>query len=632
MDKKSLLGLLLIGIILFGFTWYTGRQQKKYQEERARLDSIARLNTVRSAQDTLSFRPDTLSTTDFSEEGKANALAANLGEMLVAAQNGEEKNFTLSNDVMQIDFSSLGGKIDNVTLKEYKRYNGGALEMFRPGSERFDMRFFIKRNFHDAEINTGSYHFVCDLPADTAWREGEKSKSVSMKLYMDSTAYLEYLYTIYRDQYMIDFDVRFVDMQNLLSNQTDFTFEWENVSQKNEKGFDNENNYTTISYHFPGEKSIEDLGMAKAGGTKSEDISSRVQWIAFKQQFFSSVMIADDDFQNALLNYYTYQPGQELIKKFQAQLSVPFVPNQSEYGFQFYFGPNKYSILDQYDIGLERLVPLGWGIVGWVNRWFVIPVFDFLNRFIGNFGWIILILTILVKVIISPLTYKSYLSSAKMRLIKPEVDELNAKYPKQEDAMKKQQAMMDLYKRAGINPMSGCIPMLIQFPILVAMFRFFPASIELRGERFLWADDLSSYDSILNLPFNIPWYGNHVSLFALLMAAALFVYSWINFKQNAAAQPQMAGMKFMMLYLMPILMLLWFNNYASGLCYYYFLSNLITIGQMYLIRYFVDDEKLHQQMLENAKKPKKKSKFQERYEAALKQQQEMQRRQAKSRR
>ena len=257
----------------------------------------------------------------------------------------------------------------------------------------------------------------------------------------------------------------------------------------------------------------------------------------------------------------------------------------------------------------------------------MIPVFDFLRNYISNFGIIILILVILVKLVIFPLTYKSYVSMAKMRLIKPKVDELNKKYPKQEDAMKRQQATMELYRKAGINPMGGCIPMLIQLPILIALFRFFPASIELREQPFLWADDLSSYDSVLNLPFSIPFYGDHVSLFALLMAVSLFGYSWYNYQQTASSQPQMAGMKFMMLYLMPIRMLLWFNSYSSGLCYYYLLSNLITIGQTLVIRRMVDDEKIHAIMEANAarKSKGKKSKFQQRYEELLRQQEEQQR-------
>ena len=321
------------------------------------------------------------------------------------------------------------------------------------------------------------------------------------------------------------------------------------------------------------------------------------------------------------------------MKDFSAQMAVPYTIQNDTYDFAFYFGPNKYAILKKVTdpsgeaLHLERLIPLGWGIFGWVNRWFVIPVFDFLRNYIGSFGIIILILAVLVKVIISPLTYKSYVSMAKMRIIKPEVDELAKKYPKPEDAMKRQQATMELYKKAGINPMGGCIPLLIQMPIIIAMFRFFPASIELREQPFLWADDLSSYDSILQLPFKIPFYGDHVSLFALLMTAALFIFSYINYQQTSSSQPQMAGMKFMMVYLMPLMMLFWFNSYSSGLCYYYFLANVLTIGQTLLIRRLVDDEKIHAVMKANAAKRGnggKKSKFQLKYEQMMQQQEAMQ--------
>ena len=368
--------------------------------------------------------------------------------------------------------------------------------------------------------------------------------------------------------------------------------------------------------------------------SRTKEVTSAVNWVAFKQQFFSSVFIAPQNVSYASMGFTTAQPGSGYIKDFTARMTVPYTPQTEGYDFAFYFGPNKYSILrkvtlgeEEEEIALERLIPLGWGIFGWINRWCVIPVFDFLRNFIGSFGIIILILAVLIRLVISPMTYKSYVSMAKMRLIKPQVDELTKKYPKQEDAMKRQQATMELYKKAGINPMGGCIPMLIQMPILIAMFRFFPASIELRDQHFLWADDLSSYDSVLNLPFSIPFYGDHVSLFALLMALSTFAYSYYNYQQTASSQPQMAGMKFMMVYMMPIMLLFWFNDYSSGLCYYYLLSNLLTIGQTLVIRRMVDDSKIQAIMAANAAKKSngKKSKFQQRYEELMRQQEAQQR-------
>ncbi len=627
MDKKSLIGLIIIGVILFGFTWYNSKQAEEFNRQQAIADSIALAhNALISEPDSAVFaqQPAGPAGGGLPEQSAAvsadSALARHLGPALYAATKGEEQVYTIENDLMKISVSNRGGRVSSVELKDYKTYAGDPLVLFDDSTSVFDLSFFIRGDYNNMQVNTGAYYFTTDAPRQIAFAEGEAEKSLSMRLYVDSAAYVEYLYTVKKDNYMIDFDVRFVNMANLLSNQSDFEITWENVSPQNEKGFENENNYTTIAYMYPGSDALEELGMSKE--SKSENVDTKLKWIAFKQQFFSSVFVAGKDFQNATVSYDTYQPGSGKIKKFYAKIAVPFNPQNADYNFQFYYGPNKYSTLKKYDIGIQKLVPLGWGIFGWVNRWIVIPVFNFLGGFISNFGVIILLLTIFIKILISPLTYKSYLSTAKMRLLKPEMDAINAKYPKQEDAMKKQQATMELYRRAGVNPMGGCLPLLIQFPILIAMFRFFPASIELRGEHFLWADDLSSYDSILNLPFNIPFYGDHVSLFALLMALSVFISSKINYTQTASAGPQMAGMKFMMLYMMPLMLLLWFNNYSSGLSYYYLVSNIITIGQTYAFRYAVNDEKLHRKMKENAKKPVKKSKFQQRYEEALKAQQQ----------
>ena len=560
-----------------------------------------------------------------------------LGESLTAAREAEAEEFIVENDVMAVLFSTRGGQIKGVTLKDYTQYGPRGkrdrkIEMMDPATARFGLSFYLKNGLKNVPVNTLDYVFT----AQPVVGEADGAKSVVMRLPVAERAYLEYRYLIYDTEaperdYLVDFDVRLVNMAPEMANQTQIQIDWANTTFQNEKGFQNENMYTTLSYRFPDETSIEELGMSE--GAKSKNISTQVNWVAFKQQFFSSVFIAPDNVSYANLAFDTAAPESSLLKTFTAQMGVPYTPQTEGYDFAFYFGPNKYSILKKIgepggaDIYLERLVPLGWGIFGWVNRWCVIPVFDFLRNYIGSFGIIILILVILVKLVISPLTYKSYVSMAKMRLIKPQVDELNKKYPKKEDAMKKQQATMELYKKAGINPMGGCIPMLIQMPILIAMFRFFPASIELREQPFLWADDLSSYDSIVNLPFSIPFYGDHVSLFALLMAVSLFGYSWFNYQQTASSQPQMAGMKFMMVYMMPIMMLFWFNSYSSGLCYYYLLSNLFTIGQTLLIRRMVDDDKIHAVMQANAAKRSKgkKSKFQQRYEELLRQQEAQQR-------
>ena len=519
MDKKSILGIAIVAVLFIGFAYFSNKEQKKFQEQKAiydaYMDSVAR--AARPVAEVDSLASDAV----LADPADADSLASvarqrqveTLGETLTAAREADPEYFTVENDVMTVTFSTLGGQIVDVTLKDYTRYaprgeRNQLVQLMDPASARFNLSFFVKNGLRNVPVNTMEYVFTAE-PVATL---DDGVKQVVMRLPVSGDAALEYRYLIHdsktpQQDYLVDFDVRMVNMAREMANQTQIQIDWSNTSYQNEKGFKNENMYTTLAYRFPGESSIEELGMSEE--SKSKEVSTQVNWVAFKQQFFSSVFIAPENVAYANMRFDTAAPESSLLKSFSAQMAVPYTPQTEKYDFAFYFGPNKYSILKKVefpagdDIHLERLVPLGWGIFGWVNRWCVIPVFDFLRNYISSFGIIILILVILVKLVISPLTYKSYVSMAKMRLIKPQVDELNKKYPKQEDAMKRQQATMELYKKAGINPMGGCIPMLIQLPILIAMFRFFPASIELRGQSFLWADDLSSYDSVLNLPFSI---------------------------------------------------------------------------------------------------------------------------------
>ncbi len=631
MDKKSLIGLLLITAIVFGFSVYNSKQAEKYlaehpvveQEKIVESDGVNEGEFAIQAENIVSGNADSLARA---------AMVAQYGEMLMAASERKSESFTVENEVMKVTFNTRAGAVENVELKEYERYDGGAIQLFKEGSNRFDMQFYYRRNLREMLISTADYSF--EVVENGAIADG--GSRVVMRLMFGEAAYMDYVYTLAPDSYMIDFDVKFEGMREGMMADTEILFDWRNTSLQNEQGYKNENTYTTLSYMFPDAKKVSDLGMSevkRGGGRKSKKVDTKVDWFAFKQQFFSSVFIAQEKFQNAEFAYTTHEEGSGMIKDFSAVVSVPFSANQTEYDFDFYFGPNKYSILktindaDGESLGLEKLVPLGGWLVGWVNRWMVIPVFVFLSKYVGDIGIVILILTILIKALIFPLTYKSYMSSAKIRALKPEIEAINAKYPRQEDALKKQQAQMELYKQCGVNPMGGCLPMLIQFPFLVAMFRFFPASIELRGQSFLWAKDLSSYDAIVNLPFNIPWYGDHVSLFALLMVVVMFFYSKITYEQQSAAGGQeMPGMKFMMVYMMPIMMLLWFNGYASGLCYYYLLSQIITIIQYTAFRYGVDDKKLHDKLVSTKKKTKK-SKWQQRLEEIQRQQMELQRQQ-----
>ncbi len=632
MDKKSIAGIVLVSLLFVAFAIYNSRQQRDYQQKlKAYQEYVA--SQQEAEQPTAEATQD-----DDMHVQYEDPITSQLAMM----DTTQADTIRIENSVFTLDFTTRGAQICNVELKDYTRYSAEErtelVRMFVPETALFDLGFWVESNNASVKINTADILFEA-LPV-VVGENGEQHLTMLIKLNYNNGGVIRYDYTIYNTgdparDYLIDLNIATENLNWMKRDEPYAEVEWLNTTYQNEKGYTNENMYTTLAYRLPGKSDIEDLGMSE--DTESEEIDEPVNWVGFKQQFFTSALIVPENMDRTYVEFESQKEGSGLMKSYAMRANIPFNRESLTAEMSFYFGPNKYAILksvkdsDGESIAMERLVPLGWGIFGWVNRWFVIPVFDFLRNYIGNFGIIILLLAIMVKIIIFPMTYKSYVSTAKMRIIKPEIDALAAKYPKQEDAMKRQQATMDLYKKAGINPMGGCIPMLIQMPILIAMFRFFPASIELREQPFLWADDLSSYDSILNLPFSIPFYGDHVSLFALLMTVALFIFSWINYQQTSSAQPQMAGMKFMMLYMMPLMMLLWFNSYASGLCFYYFVSNLITIAQSTAIRYMVDDDKIHAIMEANAAKNKnrKKSKFQLRYEELMREQELQQRQQRK---
>ena len=638
MDKKTIIGVVLMSLIFIGYVVYNSKQQAEYQEYMA---------TVQAEQAATEVAAVEAEATDavMANDSLSMALAAErettmFGGALVAARNAEPKQVEMKNDYLTIDFTTQGGAMQKVVLEEYTKYapkdeRTEKVTLFDPSTAMFDMEFYVKRGLNTVKVNTSEYVFQ----TEGVRREGDR-QVLTMKLEVAEGAYLQYEYILYDEKnpsrdYLVDFNVKLQNLSPIMAQQSTLGLAWSDRTYQNERSYKTENMYTTISYRLPGEEGVEDLGM---GETKDEQVQSDVNWVAFRQQFFSQAFIAYDNFAYADMGYTAETDGSGFVKQFSSRMGVAYTPQTTEYHFGLYCGPNKYAVLkdvvspDGEKLSMERLIPLGGWLVGWFNRWIVIPVFDFLRNYIASFGIIILILTILVKLLILPLTYKSYLSTAKMRVIKPEMDALNEKYPKQEDAMKKQQEMMNLYKKAGINPMGGCIPLLIQMPILIALFRFLPVSIELRGQSFLWSDDLSSYDSVLDLPFSIPFYGDHVSLFCLLMGLAMIGFSYLNYQQTASSQPGMAGMKFMMVYMMPAMMLFWFNDYASGLCYYYLISQVLTMIIMTSIRRFVDDDKIRYMMEKNSAKHKnkKKSKFQLRYEELMRQQEEMMRQQQKS--
>ena len=622
MDKNSIIGFVLIGVIFFGFTWYQSNQYQKQREYQAQLDSIAYAEqaALMAEQDSIARASGIMA----AESGTAASSGQKkyLDTLLNSRSNAEAGYVTLANDKLELVLSTKGAQPYSARLNDYRTYDSTDLYLIKPGYSDYNIAVFAGENINTREV-------VFDVAETT-------DSSVVMRLPFRNGGYLEQKYILPEDSYMVRNEMSFVNAEGLIPRKINsFDIDWNVIIPRLEKGYTNEKQYSKLDYYFSGEKKPEQLG--RGGRNASESIVSKVKWFAFQQQFFSAIMTAENEFSSADFSIRFYDekdPDRNLMMcnaRIQSELRLE--NGNVTIPFDFYFGPNHYRTLKDYDRKYEKIIPLGGSVIGLISRGVIIPTFNFLGKFIHNYGIIILIMTILIKIVVSPLTMKSYKSSAKMNILKPEIDKLNEKYPKQEDALKKQQAMMDLYRRAGISPMGGCLPMLLQLPILYAMFRFFPASIELRQQKFLWADDLSAYDSILDLPFNIPLYGDHVSLFALLMAVSMFLYSKMTSSQMSN-DPSMAGMKFMSVWLMPLMMLFICNNLSSGLSYYYLLSNLITMLQTWFVRrYLVDEKKIHAQLAASAGKPLPKSKWQQRLEEAQKmQQQALKEQQKRSRR
>ena len=699
MDKNNLLGLLLMGAIIFGFMYINqpsdeeiaaaqkaqieATQNNNSQNEEIAIDSltpnqvsklVAMVKASGEAQNdgtytlttgNVDLRCDstTLSGTvtvnnntvdvkkivanDLAELPRPVAKAA--VDALISSidrydsfgnfaqyMGGNSDTLTLENDVLKVDFSSEGGKIAKVTLKKYDTYVTGDTTNVVP-------------------YNGATDYYSFTLPAGAGYIEtrdlsfkavAQNDSTVLMKLDLDGGAMWGIRYTLGKgESYVVKMDIVQENIENVFaSNMSDITMSWHQKMARNEKGKTFEERNSTIYYKYLNDSP----DYLTENGDQSEELEQEVKWISFKNQFFSSVMVPKTSIKRALVTTQDIkdQPGYLKILDVKDAIISYSTKSENPASFDMLFTPNLYPLLSSYDeqlnaeddLELTRLIPLGWGIFRWVNTYLVIPIFTFLGGFISNYGIIILLLTIIVKIILFPFTYKSYMSQAKMRVLAPEIQAINEKYPKPEDAMTKQQKTMELYSKAGASPFSGCLPMLLQMPILIALFAFFPSCIELRGQSFLWATDLSAPDAIFSWTTHIPlvstYFGNHVSLFCLLMTATNIIYTHINM-QNQPGGAAMPGMKWMM-YLMPVMFLFFFNDYASGLSYYYFLSLLITIVQTYSFRFIVDEEKVRAQMLANAKKPRKKSGFMARLEEAQRQQQamlrEQQKQQAKKRR
>ena len=584
-DKNSLIGFVLMAIILIVFNTFffpTSPIEEKSDVAPSKvIENTYEINQV--------IVPTENTNTNISEEQK--------NQYGVFANNaiGEEALYTLENEKLKITISNKGGRIVSAILKEYQTYDSLPLDLFNADSSKFNLQFSTGKY-----INTEKLFFEASTSYDL----------ISMKLKADEEHYIEYIYSINDNDFLIDFEINLVGMQKLIPQELNYmNLEWEMYTPKTEKSKDNQDMYTGVQYQYSADKEVDYLSFSS--NEDDEEVKSKLNWVAFKQQFFSAIFIAKDKFEKPTILTSNKTENPNFIKRLSANFELPFTHNlEQKLNYQFYFGPNHYKTLQSYNAGFEELIPLGWGIFGWVNQYIIINLFDFLSKYFASYGIIILFLTLIIKLGLSPFTYKAFLSQAKMKVLKPEIEKINAKN-KGKDQMKIQQETMNLYRKAGVNPMGGCLPMLFQFPILIAMFRFFPASIELRQESFLWADDLSSYDSIYDLGFSIPFYGDHISLFTLLMTLSTLLYTKMN---SSMATGQMAQMKWMM-YLMPIMFLGFFNNYAAGLSYYYFLANMFTFTQQYFMMRLIDENVLLAQIEENKKKPAKpKSKFQKKLE------------------
>jgi YidC/Oxa1 family membrane protein insertase len=605
MDKNSIIGLSIIGLLIVGYSIYTQPSKEELAAAKHKQDSIAALqqvamathDSIKAVQMPAQNVPDS-STAIPNDSVIASQERQQFGDFYQAAK-GTEQILTLENSKIKVEVSSLGGRIHAIELKDYKSWEGKPVRLFSSDSSVFSLTLSAQNRI----INTSELFF------QASGSTGNK-KSVTMRLPAGDNKYIEYVYSLEEDSYLVDYKINVVGLQDIISQNAGYiNLDWKDQLAREEQSLESERQASTVYYRF----AEEDVDFISYTKDEKQSLKTKVKWISFKQHFFNVTLIAENSFDSPVVETYT-DKDKNYVKSMSASFALPYERKQVQsYNMRFYAGPNHYQTLKKIDdLNLEKLIPLGWGIFGWVNKYLVIPTFNFLNSFDINYGIIILLLTILVRIILLPLTYGSFKSQAKMKVLQPEMAEINEKF--KDDAMKKQQEVMSLYKKAGVNPLGGCIPGLLQLPILIAMFRFFPASIELRQEPFLWAHDLSTYDSILNLPFNIPFYGSHVSLFTLLMTVSTLIYTRMNMQMSTAMNPQMKWM----MYLMPILFLGFFNNYSAGLSYYYFLSNIFGFGQQYLFKAFIDEDAIHRQIQENKKKPVKKSGFQARLEQMAK--------------
>ena len=684
MDKNTVIGMLLMCAVIFGFMYFQPKEESQRNQQpkattensasevtNASVDTLTRAEmtlldtltakngsitldgvnlsneggkatgTVKIDNKTISLSSLAMSKSDdprsqnlavqavkrvISKYAQASAFSGNL--------TGEDKTETLENDSIKIEISTKGGMVTRATLKGYKAYRtqedyknnkSVPVEIINPDNN--DYSFTLNSNTQ--RYDTHDFYFTPEAKSDS---------SVTMSMNLEGGAKWSLRYTLVPGTYMLRMEVLQSNMDKVIpTNISTMDFAWHQKIKRQEAGKQFEERNSALYWKIQGDN--DDVDNLSESGNKEETVQERIKWFSGKSQFFSTALIANNKaFNGAKLTSNAYEQGKSpeydtYLKEINVNTSLEYSSqNPAPASFYFYFGPNRYALLSSYDkfspqedLHLTRLVSLGWTLFRWINSGIVMPVFNWLCKFGWSLGIVILVLTILLKLVLWPLTYKSYLSQAKMKILQPDIAAINEKYPDPNDAMKKQQKTMELYKQAGANPMGGCLPMLLQMPFLIAMFWFFPSSIDLRGQSFLWAPDLSAPDAIISLPFSLPLLGDHLSIFCLLMTATNIGYTYINMQSQSSSQ--MPGMKWMM-YLMPLMFLVFFNTYAAGLSYYYFVSLLITIVQTYLTRLTVKEDKVRAIMAENAKKPKKKSGFMARLEEAQRQQLEQQKRAA----
>jgi YidC/Oxa1 family membrane protein insertase len=635
MDKNTIIGLILILVVLFGFSYLnrpTPPTPEQIEAQRRYNDSIAAIQQQ-------IITPEIIDSQARSQTGKvenenlpdsviAHELQDKYGNFASSIQ-GEEQFITLENKYLKIALTSKGGRVYSAHLKEYLDYEKDTLALFDGEKESgFGLSFITANN---RILNTSDFYFEAIQNSDL---------QATLRLKAGDTGSLDFVYTLHPDDYMVDFEIFTRNLEAEFSPaMRTLDFQWTQKIRQQEKGRKFEDRYAYLSYKYLS----DDVEQLRESKDDKKNIPNKIKWIGYKDQFFSSVLIAKESFESADLESKYFSEG-NYLKEYTSLARVPYFSNSQEgFKFNYYFGPNDYSLLKKYDktkfegqnLELEKLVPLGWSLFRYVNKGLIIPIFSWLTSWCGSLGLAILLLTLIIKTALFPLMYKSFMSSAKMRVLRPQIEKITAKYPGQENAMTRQQKNMELYRQVGVNPMAGCLPMLLQMPFLFALFMFFPSSIELRQQSFLWAGDLSTYDAVIHwdayVPLVSPYFGNHISLFCLLMTIVNVVYTKYNMEQTNTGQEQMPGMKIMM-YIMPVFMLIFLNSYPAGLNYYYFISTLITILQTIAFRFFLNEDKLLAKLEANkgkAKPAKKKSGFMARLEEAQRKQQAMLREQQK---